>query len=237
NSYEPTITVRNTYNGGTYAWPDIDVNGEIDNLDGSLTIDNSIGQGSIRIYADVRASNQTIVAGGSVYITGVTNENVGGDPSGATSPWSTVLGDEEAGNSSAANTAVDNINFTSTSSTPNIYGDSVVISAEFINIDGVIQSGQSNYTLSIGQSTATEIQGDINAGKTGLVYLNSVSNSDFAVYYDTSTNSIQVNDVKVSGGYVELHGNILSTGNGAINVLGGYGNITINNTTKYNVVL
>ncbi len=118
-----------------------------------------------------------------------------------------------------------------------LYGDKIFITANYININGVMQSGKPDYTLNIGTAASDEIQRLKNAHARGLQVLNSVSNSDFTVRYDPAYNRIQVEEVQVSGGQIELHGHVVNTGKGEIRLLGGYGNITINNTTSYNVVL
>ncbi|MCS7045434.1 MAG: pre-peptidase C-terminal domain-containing protein, partial [Gemmataceae bacterium] len=118
-----------------------------------------------------------------------------------------------------------------------LYGDRIFITANYLNVNGVMQSGKADYILNIGQAAADEIDNLKRNGATGMVVLHSVTNNDFVVRYDTFYNRIQIEEVKVSGGYIEIHGHVVNTGKGEIRLLGGYGNIQINNTTNYDIVL
>ncbi|WP_036477316.1 LamG-like jellyroll fold domain-containing protein [Myxosarcina sp. GI1] len=55
--------------------------------------------------------------------------------------------------------------------------------------------------------------------------------------YNSESDRIEVEDVSVRGGYVQLVGNIVSTGNGSIKAMDGFGNITIDNQTDYELEL
>ncbi|WP_293776173.1 hypothetical protein [uncultured Oxalicibacterium sp.] len=265
----PTIVVRNTFNPNSvqltadqepYSSPGITVLGTITNLGGNLSLVIENSNGDIQINAQVRAKNMAIVAGGNVYIDGVTAYSVGGE---AYSAWKTItdrvlasaplgqkgvvdattmgLANTQAYAAASTGTVVgykDGAPVYSTSSMPgvNLYADRIHITAQYLNVNGVIQSGKDNYTLTIGASTRTEIQ-NISASATGLVYLNTASNSDFSVYWDVANKRIQVQEVRVSGGYIELDARITNTGKGEIRLLGGYANVTIDNQTTYDLVI
>ena len=59
------------------------------------------------------------------------------------------------------------------------------------------------------------------------------SSPDFDVYFDTIKNRIEVDDLRVHGGNISITGAVTNTANGKIEVLGGYGNVTINNNTAF----
>jgi len=118
-----------------------------------------------------------------------------------------------------------------------LYGDRITIDAEYLNINGIMQSGKPDYVLNIGAATAAEITTIKNAGVPGLHVLKTASTPDFVVRYDYGMDRIQIEEVQVSGGYIEIHGHVINTGKGEIRLLGGYGNITIDNTTAYDVVI
>ena len=109
-----------------------------------------------------------------------------------------------------------------------------------------IQSGKDAYTLTLGDAVTQEIDRIKNGYTTffglwyhpprsGVIRLTSVSNDDFRVDFDTSTNRIIVEDVRIDGGYVDITGKVMNTGNGQIRVLGAYGNVQITNNTAYDL--
>ncbi|MCX7396820.1 MAG: hypothetical protein NT138_03985, partial [Planctomycetales bacterium] len=222
----PAITLTNTFDGSsytgtvTYPTPDILVSGDITNYSGSVT---SISEGSIIYRASIRAGNITTIAGGSVFIDGVSTYSVGGDPYGKLKS----LGD---GISQYNTTNAINL-LTNAPVVANLLGDTVIINAEYININGLIQSGKETYSLTLPSTLSTEITNIRNGSSASRLTLLSVSNKDFKVFYDRVENKIVVREVRVSGGNVQLTGNILSTGAGTIRVLDGFGNISIDNQT------
>jgi hypothetical protein len=234
----PKIEVENDFDprlittGDIYPWPDITVLGEIDNLQGDLFLKtHPQGKGDIMISARVRAKNVSVVAGGNVFIDGVTSYAVKGEPY---SIWNSVTGGD--GTASASDTGVNNL-LSQIPSEVSLFGDRIFINAEYLNINGIMQSGKSDYVLNMGSETINEINAIKNSSQRGLVYLPSASSSDFLVRFDTATEQIVVDELRVSGGFIDLTGHILNTGNGEIRVLGGYGNIEITNETPYDLVL
>ena len=57
------------------------------------------------------------------------------------------------------------------------------------------------------------------------------------VYYDPSNDSVYVSSLEAKGGEVFIGGKLISTGNGQINVLDGYGSFDINNLSGKDIVL
>ncbi len=57
------------------------------------------------------------------------------------------------------------------------------------------------------------------------------------VYYDPSNDSVYVSNLEAKGGEIFIGGKLISTGNGQINVLDGYGRFDINNQSGKDIVL
>ena len=72
---------------------------------------------------------------------------------------------------------------------------------------------------------------------TGLIPLTLPSNSPFTLLYDATNQRLQVQPVRIGGGFISLTGAVASTALGQIDVLGGYGHITVNNSTNVPVDL
>ena len=238
NTELPLITVRNTFVPGSrpdlegtdvYPPPAIRVLGPVDNLRGSFTIENL--RGDIEIQARVRAQNISVVAGGSVFVEGLTSFTVGGEPFAILRELTGKAG-TTAYTSAQITSMVNQV-----LNTPSVLGDRIFISAEYLNINGILQSGKEDFVLSLGSSTTQEINAILSSGQSGRVLLNSATNFDFTVFFDTVTRQIQVDEVRVSGGIVELEGHILNTASGEIRLLGGFGNIDITNSTGFDMVV
>ena len=124
-----------------------------------------------------------------------------------------------------------------------VAGGRIYISAPIINLNGVIQSGRDQFTLNIGGPTAAgtallnEALGfTADTGTKELTQAN-LANPAFRVQYDTDNERFLVDPIATRGGYVELHGTVLSTGNGSIRVLGGYPTVTVDNQSGKEVVI
>jgi Ca2+-binding RTX toxin-like protein len=134
-----------------------------------------------------------------------------------------------------------------------IVGENVFISARYLNINGKIQSGQPMQTLilpssldqTIGQLKA-QYQSQLISGKNPnpLLYLNPWlpntvygSLSPVKAFYDVNEDRIELDPIVVKGGYIELVGEIISTGYGKIEIRDGYGNIDVRNETSYDLLV
>ncbi len=116
-----------------------------------------------------------------------------------------------------------------------VLADTIIVNAEYINVNGLVQSGKDNYSLTLPSTLNTEIANIRNGAGGARLTLLSVSNQDFKVFYDRVENKIVVREVRVSGGNVQLTGRILSTGGGTIRVLSGYGTVNIDNQTTVDI--
>ena len=241
-------------------WPDITLLSSLNNGSGIINPNGSVdiitftgGKSTVRILNTIRSQIQNIISGGDVYVEGLTSYSVGGETSDilnnstgyysidicGTSPnlyyctqWHTTGGG--LGNIRV----LDYENYLNSTGSSTLFGDRISIRAEYININGTIQSGRDNYTLSITEETWSEAL-NLMRTKQGRIYLPIASgkNPGFSVYYNTISRQFETDPIKSSGGYVELFGKILSTGQGQIKVLGGYPTVQITNSTNINVLL
>ncbi|WP_298241882.1 leukotoxin LktA family filamentous adhesin [uncultured Bradyrhizobium sp.] len=145
--------------------------------------------------------------------------------------------------------------------TRTISGQAVIISASVININGTIQAGSSsNYSVNIGAAAYDAIYGSngLKNRNGGADFAAAQANARNGVYYDISgsvtasasgdakigvrynalTDQLILNGVaQGAGGYVYLNGKIISTSTdntqtqGNIEIKGGAGTVTVNNTS------
>ncbi|HEY9522066.1 MAG TPA: hypothetical protein VIR33_02410, partial [Thermopolyspora sp.] len=274
----PEIVVKNTLNvtqdgTGRYTWNDIIVLGNDGDPDGdgiiqldanegygivgptsNLTLATpQFGKGDIRIFGSIIAAQQTIVAGGTLFVDGVSQLEVDGKPYTA---WKDVtyggFGYNSSGVPAGSTYWVEGATpqeAASVFSQPpgggltieatGLYADRIIINAEYVNINGILQSGYDKYTLVLGDATAQEITRLLKSTTSSRFFLEQTSTASkhFLVYYNRATESIEIEDLAVSGGYIDITGNILNTANGRIRSLGGYGEIEVVNNTDYNLVV
>ena len=139
-----------------------------------------------------------------------------------------------------------------------IAGGNVYINASDINVNGVIQSGFSDYYADISDASTKEAIDRINMSYDGQRELSdaAVTTGDkykiieggafwdakagcykykLNVYYNPSTQKILVENVDASGGQIYLTGRISSTGNGQIICLDGVSDISVKNSTGHDL--
>ncbi len=116
-----------------------------------------------------------------------------------------------------------------------IAGNNVFISGEKLNINGLIQSGLPSYQVNISQTDANNA---ISAGG-GWIRLAMTENGESVkdvfrpqLRWDAANARLELGSVAVAGGYIQLYGDIFSTGNGKLKVLDGYGRINVTNTSS-----
>jgi len=126
-----------------------------------------------------------------------------------------------------------------------IAGNNVFISAEKLNINGLIQSGIPLRTITITQDMIdnadlaqrrqqyqlAELFG-LNPNPLSTVFEAQTGSEQITVRYNAETDRLELNPKAIRGGYMELFGDIFSTGNGELKVLDGYGRINIVNQTS-----
>jgi len=137
-------------------------------------------------------------------------------------------------------------------------GRNVYITADKLNINGLIQAGTGSYYVNIQAGLDTYLAGLVADGSSGTVLLHDPSEpvnenvvrnpyitSDVRVTFDplatdefgNRTGQIILDPMIVQGGVVELTGEILSTGGGEIKSLDGFGNINVNSASTRPIVL
>lgn len=238
-SAEPLIHVENTYQPGVAGNPDgmppdIYIADDISNRLGTVRIANE--KGSILSGANIIAKTIDITAGKDFvqsYVNGI--YNVGGDPK---SHWENVSDKSEK---DKVDRTVSGIKSGDSSI---IAGNNVFISAQYLNINGTVQSGIPEWAVTITDAVhgaindfKTQYQQDAAAGKNPDPYLKLNSSGNIDAYYNARDDRIEIEPVEVQGGYMELFGNILSTGTGKLRVIDGYGTIQVTNNTGYDLVV
>ena len=188
NTVAPTITIINTYGpnspppagskGDTFSTPDVDLDG---NISAPLSVLSVTSQGNVIVNANIDVGTVTVKAAASFvqsYVPGI--DNVGGDPSKF---WTAVTSLTEA-NAAATNpnpplgsplnvtgnangTAVEQAVATvlATPATGNIMvANDVFVSAQYLNVDGTIQSGQPDEQVTIDDTFQSLYNPDIPGG-------------------------------------------------------------------------
>ena len=231
NSPAPSITVANTFNPSDVTLPDLSdrsesanspfaallptdifVQGDILNLGGSIDLEST--KGSLYIQADIRGNSLDIGAGADILLSYIDAfRHVGNDPRGA--------------------------DFNAEGYDPGNYiaGNNLVASARYLNINGTVQSGIADWSVTIDHAAKAAMDDARenyrnNVGEQIVRITDSDPSDGIIGYrYDAKADRIMLDEVDVAGGYMELTGEIMSTGNGQINVIDGYGRVKINNTT------
>jgi Ca2+-binding RTX toxin-like protein len=250
-SATPSISVISTFEPAFAAQaefanalpPSINIAGTIDVLTGDLFLTNL--EGSIYVTGELIAANIDINAGQDFVLTETGVTHIGGDPRGQWfTEWNAAeadaLGDLSANR--AVNVATPTVSGPKSGGSISA-GGNVFINAEFLNINGTIQSGRPDRTLTLGTSLNATIASaqstyDSAANKArfrytdlvleptldedGVLRLDAASLVDdttITAVWDAQEREIVVNNVALSGGYISLFGHMLSTGdsNGANN--------------------
>ncbi|KUG05437.1 hypothetical protein ASZ90_017119 [hydrocarbon metagenome] len=264
-SAPPLIEVSNNYNG-LGRNPDIQLMGEINNVGQPtrLGIVRISSTGSISSLSDINAGELHIDASGNFtqsYID--TYYNVGGEPR---IQWGVVSNGRETdtrirlaaeltardypsdyndGERSSITTYINTVILNEANRNnqdperSEIRAANVFIAAKYLNINGMIEAGHAMQEITLGNEINYKIAQYKAKPTLSLNYLDYllVQKADMKFYYDPVNDCIVLEDVNVHGGYIELFGQILSTGTGKVVALDGYGTININNQTNYSLAI
>ncbi|WP_437340030.1 beta strand repeat-containing protein, partial [Thalassospira marina] len=236
NNFDPSSGVYNPGNKLDIAAPDVILAGQINNINGLIKVSSS--KGSIYSVASMRGATVEISTGGDfVFDSPDTLLNIGAHPDAG---FSSLVSQYE--NGSATSGSANNVSQAVDDSSSTIAANNVFINADTININGVIQSGIADKQIVINQS---DVDAAYSAGaNSGARYVEvknvgitmgsgRVGVGGIRAELDRVTGEIRILDAKVEGGTVLLSGRLVSTGNGKINVIDGYGQINIvNNSTS-----
>lgn len=239
----PRIIVVNSYipYSGERA-PDIFVDADIRTRNGLAHITSAYGSVQIKDGVDVVADTIKISAGRDIFI-GYKDgfRNLGGD---IRAHWANVIASSEVQGADRSDSrtpeAILGINGPYDPSI--LAGNNVFISGQYLNINGVVQSGLPERILEIPASLATEIaeyKRKYNAGDvTDSIYKGLSINTGIAddpsripVFYNAELDYLELAPVETMGGYMELYGHIMNTSVGELRVMDGYGTIDISNYT------
>ena len=116
----------------------------------------------------------------------------------------------------------------------------IAITARYLNIDGLVQSGVDTVTLHVGNTflgTATGSSLLDASGKplTGISF--GVDGVPVKGYFDAQRQAIVVSDIAPQGGEITIAGEVFSTGNGRLKVASGYASVDIDNQSAYGLIL
>ncbi|GEM_PF-3017291 len=258
NTDKPLILVENSnslYSGNSGGPAQLWIYGNITNLGGEA---KATSHGTLRVAGNISAETVNLATGGDFIKTwtpGYTHQ--GGDP---VKRLGTTPNEKEAKKEDYAQTILPNCDAVECGST--IAGNNVYISAEKLNINGLIQAGLPERRIEIDDALLTKPNADktaltntqaIGAARsawlasptTAARYINLTNptadgiadSGDIKLRYDAQFDRLELADARMGGGHMELFGDIFSTGNGELRVMDGYGRINITNTTGYDLAV
>ena len=260
--YDPAVTSYNP-SGVDIRAPELILTGEINNRGGSVNINNL--HGSIFNEASINASSISLTSGGAFFVNDKTPGiyNIGAHPESSGGFANTAASrldgigdstDNDVGGCTGNAVHLDvnnNVSCNQTTATQasedsySIAGDEVYIMANTINVNGLIQSGIANKTLTI-NANHDEFTNNDGSSVYGIAIDNITMTGSGTgregvdgVFgrYNAGTDTIEVSGLEAKGGEVTLVGKVISTGKGQINVLDGYGTFTINNNSSKKISL
>ncbi|MBT9455580.1 MAG: leukotoxin LktA family filamentous adhesin [Burkholderiaceae bacterium] len=246
NSPAPLIELRNTAEGTTPK-PEVQVFGNILNPRGLVRIAST---GSVQVSSDISAQTVDIATQGDFIKTfSLGYTHTAGDP---TLVIKSLTDAEEAASKSRFPAARDPLTATITPLTNSdtvatvarpggtiIAGNNVFISGEKLNLNGVIQSGIADVRVTIDNAAYADAK---NANGAWVpLRNNAMASLDAALRpklrWNAAAQELELGNIQVEGGFMQLFGDVLSTGGGQLNVLDGYGRIQVENLTDRALVL
>ena len=183
-----------------------------------------VARGEISVGAiDAEASGTVTISGGIKY-------NIVGEPS-------TNVRDGNNANSAGWGQPINGGDYSdylnNVPNDPNLRANEISITANYINIDGYVRAGFADYEITIDSS----VQAEISASNRSRVFLDSASTNFARVYFNKAEQRFEIDDIRVKGGKIELDGEVVATRSGKLEALGGYGRVTVNNYTNYDVLV
>ncbi len=236
---------------------DLYVNGDIVNQNGNVTIANP--SGSINVAGEIRSATTTITAGNQFTLNTPSFLHTNVDPrqyidfqplrAAVFNTAGTLNRDLFA---TTASVAVTEHGVTTNLGLNTAIADSrsaivaqgdISITARYLNINGLIQSGVETITLNVaagfnpGRTTEALIDASGNP-LAGLSFTSDASQTSIPVngYFDAANNSIVIRELYPQGGHITLAGQILSTGGGKIVVAHGFASLDVTNDSPLNIV-
>lgn len=255
---KPVIEVLNGYlppskpDGSLIIPPDIQITDDIINPTGNVTVKSL--RGNVVLGQDVKGGPKIIadtidIEAGNDFIQPYQDAlyNIGGQANDPTKQWDAVAKGNEADPLNPENNAIIGAR-PGTGSI--IAGNNVYISARILNINGTVQSGIADWGVTLKADLNDEIdafrkeyQDALAAGETPASSKKQLSafvndpRGTIGAFYDAETDLIELEGVRVRGGYMQLFGDIISTGGGRLKVIDGYGRINVTNDTNRELVV
>ena len=221
------------------------VTGRIDNQAGDVSIN---AQGDLLSMGNVSATGTlSMKAGGSItqsYSPGVTH--VGGDPSGTWKDEIDKISSDENYRDQTIGSVSSNKVDSGAESSQWVAGGAVIISGDLLNINGVVQSGFSEYEINLSenelqnridaiknawQAAGSPVGGDVKQPMYQIQAGTPIKTADgsyklqVACWYDPVNDRIVLDDIVPEGGAVYISGKIASTGGGKIFAADGSANV------------
>ena len=260
--YDPNVTSYNP-GGVDIRAPELLMTGTINNRGGSVSVNNL--HGSIFNEASINASQISLTSGGAFFVNDKTPGiyNIGAHPESEGGFFNTASSrldgvgnttDNDVGGCTGNAVHLDvnnNVSCNEATATQawdnssSIAGDVVYIMANTINVNGLIQSGIAQKTLTI-NANHDEFTNNDGSSTYGIAIDNITMTGSGSSregidgvfgYYNAADDVIEVSGLEAKGGEVTLVGKVISTGKGQINVLDGYGTFTINNNSSKKIRL
>ncbi|NGP18574.1 calcium-binding protein [Devosia aurantiaca] len=237
---DPIVIIKNSIASlptGVTIWPKLSVTGAIDAINAHVTLDTSNGQGDILVNAPVDAKTLQIKTNGLLVIDLPPGSvlHTGGNP------YTNWTEGTDGMSRLDDNTVSAKIDARPTLANAIMAGQ-ISITAEYINLNGLIQSGSATYQIDINSDVSAEIEtikrgladGSISGG---LIELTKAGGVGFKAFWDSENNRVVLQEFRTPAGSITITGKLMNTGNGEIKALGGYTNIVVNNNTAHNVVV
>lgn len=255
---KPEIVVLNTYvlppqsDGSIVIPPDIQITDDIINPSGNVTIKSL--RGNVVLGQDVKGGPKIIadtidIEAGNDFIQPYRDAlyNIGGQANDPTKLWAAEAQANES-RPKPPNTAAKFEERRGEGSI--IAGNNVYISARILNINGTVQSGIADWSVALDADLNDDIdtfrkawQDALAAGETPASSRKQLSafiddpRGTIGAFYNAETDLIELEGVRVRGGYMQLFGDIINTGGGNLKVMDGYGTINVENSTNRELVV
>jgi len=256
NPDDPIVSIQNNYLGtGTDVSGDLLVTGTIENVGGTVAL--STVDGDILVLGGtIDSKTVDIRSGGDFLLSAALDDYItdtGGSPFGIYADFF----DEYAAWVQAGTASGPEPVFEPISGGEIVAAGSVFVYANYLNVNGLIQSGITDWNLTIAQNIDTLIDEATFTSDEPVVIYSAGTNSDInpplgetvintaddtaimgnvGVRYDPEAHELLVDPVLSKGGYVELVGKIISTGGGRIEAADGYGRVNVESESNIPIV-
>jgi len=256
NPDDPLVSIQNNFIGtGTDASGDLLVTGTIENLNGTVALATADGD-ILVLGGTIDAKTVDIRSGGDFLLSAALDDYItdtGGSPFGI---YADFFDEYEAWYTAGAASGPEPV-FEPIAGGEIIAAGSVFIYANYLNVNGLIQSGITDWDLTIAQNLDGIIDGATFTSDEPVVVYSPGTNSDVnpplgetvintdgdtaimgnvGVRYDPDAHELLVDPILSKGGYVELVGKIISTGGGRIEAADGYGRIDVDSESDIPLV-